>query len=70
MLRCSLSRRFGARFAIDNDTISVSADNSLAYTSGAWPLVARARAPVCPSLATPLILAPMIEKLNTNQAAN
>ena len=54
MLCCSLSRRFDAQFAINNDTIST--DNLLAYTctGGAWPLVARACAPVCPSLATPL----------------
>ena len=54
IVRCSISRRCGARFAIDNDTIS--ADNLLAYTctGGTRPLVARARAPVCPSLATPL----------------
>ena len=30
IVRCSISRRCGARFVIDNDTIS--ADNSLAYT--------------------------------------
>ena len=55
ILRRSISRPFSARFAIDNDTIS--ADNSPCPTSGgARPLVARARAPVCPSLATPLYL--------------
>ena len=46
--------QFGSRFVMDKDIIS--ADNSLAYTctGRARPLVARSRAPVCPSLATPL----------------
>ena len=37
---------FSAQFAIDIDN---------ACTGGAQPLIARARAPVCPSLATPLM---------------
>ena len=53
ILRRSISRLFSARrFGIDNDRIS--ADNSHTCTGGTRPLFARARAPVCPSLATPL----------------
>ena len=49
----SISRLFSAhRFGINNDRIS--ADNLHTCTGGARPLFARARAPVCPSLATPL----------------
>ena len=48
ILRRSISRLFSARFAINN------AMRMLTCTGGARPLVARARAPVCPSVATPL----------------
>ena len=50
ILRSSISTHlwtFSAQFAIDIDN---------ACTGGAQPLVARARAPVCPSLATPLMM--------------
>ena len=53
ILRHSICRPLSARFTIDNGTIS--ADDSGAYLRWwARPPVARARAPVCPSLATPL----------------
>ena len=46
-------RTFSAQFAIDNGTFGTDNFTS-ACTGGAQPPVARARAPVCPSLATPL----------------
>ena len=50
MLRHSISRPFSTRFAIDNATIYQRC------TGGARPLVAGARAPACPCVATPLLL--------------
>ena len=42
------------QFAIDNGTFGTDNFRST-YTGGAQPPVARARTPVCPSLATPLV---------------
>ena len=62
ILRRSISRLFSARFAIYN-AISADIIRMLTCTGVARPLVARARAPVCPSLATPLVLSKEVSLL-------